>query len=219
MRETMRFSISTINLVLSTLWCSHALAANTKPQSSCKIYVASPLAWEGDEPYRADEYAGNHGYRMSKGIDCTDTTSACPNIALEGWVAAQPSLNISTDSADTVFALIERTAHRGTSKLRYKFKSAVSKMHPGYISGDNWQGSRGYMIYSPSWICTEGILSGCTGDIANGTVVKACTPLLDDGKIFGIHHWVEVNETMTEQEMECNPVMTVAAKRGENPVD
>lgn len=76
------------------------------------------------------------------------------------------------------------------------------------------------MIYRPRRSCTTGTLSGCQGDIPEDTVTLACTPFLDEnGVIAGKIDFAYANETLSEYELNCNPAMTPAAKRGENPTD
>jgi hypothetical protein len=209
----MRFS--TTIFFTSTLLASHqALAAKAKPRSSCVAFVAEPPAYYTHGwGTPADEEAGTQRYRISKAIDCLDKTKPCQTVIAEGYVSEHPTLNITTDSPEAIFALIGHT--RG--ERQYKIKSGITKVHPLYLRGESLVGFKGWITFSPNWVCTEGTLSSCTGDIANGTAVKACTPL--QGAAAGIPHFTETDETISEYDLNCNPAMTPAARRGENPTD
>jgi hypothetical protein len=209
----MRFS-STLFLLLTLLASHHTLATKTKPRSSCVAFVPEPPAYYTHGwGTPADEEAGTEQYRISKGIDCTNPTKPCPAFTAEGYVSSHPTLNISTDSPDAIFAVIRHT----WGERQHEFKSVTTKVLTMHLRENDLAGFRGWMSYSPSWVCTEGTLSSCRGDIANGTAVKACTPLR--GVDVGVPHFTESNGTISEYDFNCNPAMTPAARRGENPMD
>jgi len=62
-----------------------------------------------------------------------------------------------------------------------------------------------------------GTLTGCQGDIIDGTVVRACTPYLQDNVIEGKFAWDE--KVPSEYDLDCNPANTTAAKTSGDATD
>ncbi|THZ80884.1 hypothetical protein D6C84_07065 [Aureobasidium pullulans] len=163
-------------------------------------------AYEG-LPY-LDLRPGPHTHRISKGIDCKNKTEKCP-ITAGGYVGEKPTLNITTDSPDSIFKLI------GHTKNGYNFTSILSDI--GTHHYEILIGTSGWVTFTPRESCVTGTLTGCQGDIVDGTVVRACTPYLQDNVIEGKFAWAE--RVPSEYDLSCNPANTTAAKTSGNATD
>ncbi|THY83274.1 hypothetical protein D6C95_08510 [Aureobasidium pullulans] len=192
-------------LVLSTiLTCHQTLASNIQKRSSCSNFTLA--AYEG-LPY-LDLRPGPHTHRISKGIDCKNKTEKCP-ITAGGYVGEKPTLNITTDSPDSIFKLI------GHTKNGYNFTSILSDI--GTHHYEILIGTSGWVTFTPRESCVTGALTGCEGDIVDGTVVRACTPYLQDNVIEGKFAWDE--RVPSEYDLDCNPANTTAAKTSGDATD
>ncbi|THX26173.1 hypothetical protein D6D12_06395 [Aureobasidium pullulans] len=185
-------------LVLSTiLMCHQTLASTIQKRSSCSNFTLA--TYEG-LPY-LDLRPGPHTHRISKGIDCKNKTEKCP-ITAGGYVGEKPTLNITTDSPDSIFKLI------GHTKNGYNFTSILSDI--GTHHYEILIGTSGWVTFTPRESCVTGTLTGCQGDIIDDTVVRACTPYLQDNVIEGKFAWAE--RVPSEYDLSCNPANTTAAK-------
>lgn len=94
------------------LACQHTLVCGLQNQSSCTKFTRTVYAYESDNKSLPvlNGLLRPTSHRVSEGINCADKSKPCPVVA-EGYIAAHPTLNVSTESAEALFALIGGIRH------------------------------------------------------------------------------------------------------------
>ncbi|KAG9693847.1 hypothetical protein KCU95_g3005, partial [Aureobasidium melanogenum] len=186
----MKFSVATS--LLSVL----VLCQNTKAAATCSNFtIVGANNYTKPSPMT---------FAVSQGVVCNGT-SDCP-VLVGGDVTSQRYTNLTESTPDWVYPLISNVTG-------YSFDATLI----GAVENTTYtmkQGSSGYVGFTPTWRCTQGILSDCNVKNLNGTAVEACTPFgWEQGMINGTLA-VVATSPQTASALVCNPANTSLASDG-----
>lgn len=174
------------------------LHLDTRASSSCTNYTASRESYS---------QTGLVTSIVSAGLVCPSTQTIGCKLPSGGWVTDSRTLNITTSDASSIFTLI-------SSAVDYQFNETESYDVDVYTFTFR-NGTAGYIGWTFTHHCTSGVLSGCSGDISDGTAVEACGPMHGytgssglAGSIGPIYTDDELAESVT-----CNPANTTKASK------
>lgn len=143
-------------------------------------------------------------FAVSQGVVCNGT-SDCP-VSVGGDAAIQRATNLTESTPDWVYQLI-------SNATGYTFDATLI----GAVENTTYtmdQGSSGYIGFTPTWRCTQGILSGCDDKNLNGTAVEACTPFGWEQDMINGTLAVVATSPQTASALLCNPANTSLASDG-----
>ncbi|THV89772.1 hypothetical protein D6D27_06260 [Aureobasidium pullulans] len=148
----------------------------------------------------------DRSYLISQGINCPSTQNC--TIPIGGYITVGRTLNITTDSADSLFDTIASTVDIPWNK------TTTQQVGTEYKSGYNVRnGTSVHVNFTPYLRCATGRLSGCDGGDLEDMVVEACTPYSIAGGLAG-----DIGPVFTDPEaaaaLTCNPSNTTQAMNG-----
>lgn len=171
-------------------------------RSSCSNFTAA------DESYTKP---ADQTFIVSRRI--TSTGSGYCYLPVVGYVTDSRTLNITTDSASSIYSTITDTTN-----------ITFSKSFTGNITSQDWpirNGTSGYVGFTPIHRCITGKLSGCSDDSLDDVVIEACTPYsltdVKDSEGFLSMHGTLSEVTTSKEEADaltCDPANTIDAKSG-----
>jgi hypothetical protein len=186
----MRFLIST-SLLSALAFCHHVQAAAT----------CSNFTIVGQNNYTKPS---SMTFAVSQGVVCNGTSDC--SVAVGGSVTDRRTTNLTDSTPDWAFQLISNTTG-------YLFNTTLI----GAVENTTYTikaGSSGYIGFTPTHRCTQGILSDCDNKDLNGRPVEACTPFSwETGMINGTFAVVATSPE-TALALVCNPANTSLASSG-----
>lgn len=143
-------------------------------------------------------------FAVSQGVVCNGTSDC--SVPVGGDVTSQRTTNLTDSTPDWAYQLI-------SNATGYPFNTTLI----GAVENTTYtmkQGSSGYIGFTPTYRCTQGILSGCDNKHLEGTAVEACTPFgWEEGTINGTLAAVATSPE-TALALVCNPANTSLASSG-----
>ncbi|KAH0366128.1 hypothetical protein KCU65_g5554, partial [Aureobasidium melanogenum] len=184
------------SFVASSLLSVLALCQHTKAAATCSNFtIVGANNYTKPSPMT---------FAVSQGVVCNGT-SDCP-VPVGGDVTSQRATNLTESTPDWVYQLI-------SNATGYSFDAT----YIGAVENTTYtlnQGSSGYIGFTPTWRCTQGILSDCDDKTLNGTAVEACTPFgWEQGMINGTLAAIATSP-QTALALVCNPANTSLASDG-----
>ncbi|KAI5262800.1 hypothetical protein E4T47_09205 [Aureobasidium subglaciale] len=145
-------------------------------------------------------------FAVSQGIVCNGTSDC--SVPVGGYVTASRTINLTDSTPDWAFQLI-------TNVTGFPFNTTLV----GAVENTTYTidvGSSGYIGFTPTYRCSQGILSACEDKALDGTPVEACTPFdMTDGIMNGTLAAVATSPD-TASSLICNPANTSLASSGNN---
>lgn len=171
--------------------------------ASCSSFTPS------QDPY---SQPATNTFIISKGVICDSTTDVC-QVPIGGYVTDGRTLNITTDSEDSIYQRIADTVGFSFNESITTWWGSLNVSEP-----DTWpieNGTSGYVGWTAIHRCTSGQLSGCDASTVEGIHVEACTPFPPGGdvELSGTTAAITTDRS-TAEALTCNPANTTAAQNG-----
>ncbi|CAD0113982.1 unnamed protein product [Aureobasidium uvarum] len=143
-------------------------------------------------------------FAVSQGVVCNGTSDC--SVPVGGDVTDRRTTNLTDSTPDWAFQLISNaTGYSFNATLVGAVENTTYTIH---------KGSSGYIGFTPTYRCTQGILSACENKDLDGTPVEACTPFgWEEGMINGTLAAV-LTSPETALALVCNPANTSLASSG-----
>jgi hypothetical protein len=143
-------------------------------------------------------------FAVSQGVVCNGTSDC--SVPVGGSVTDHRTTNLTDPITDWAFQLI-------SNATGYPFNTTLV----GAVENTTYTinaGSSGYIGFTPTYRCTQGIFSGCENKDLDSTPVEACTPFgWEIGMINGTLAMVATSPE-TASALVCNPANTSLASSG-----
>ncbi|THY35943.1 hypothetical protein D6D01_00873 [Aureobasidium pullulans] len=171
--------------------------------ASCSSFTPS------QDPY---SQPASNTFIISKGVTCDSTTDVC-RVPIGGYVTDGRTLNITTDSEDSIYQRIADTVGFSFNESKTTWWGSSNFSEP-----DTWpiqNGTSGYVGWTAIHRCTAGQLSDCDASTLEGVYVEACTPFPPSGDVeFSGTTAAITTDRSTAEALTCNPANTTAAQNG-----
>lgn len=193
MLTTTMLSVSILSAVL--------LASRQASAASCSNFTVTTDRI--DDTYST---TSDRSYIISQGVNCPSTQNC--TVRIGGYITVGRTLNITTDSTDSLFDTITSTIDISWNK------TTTWQVGQELLSGwkiDN--GTSAHVNFTPNLRCATGRFSGCDGDDLEGMTVEACTPYTIAGGLAGTYNTVTTDPQLAEA-LTCNPSNTTQAMNG-----
>ncbi|THW90169.1 hypothetical protein D6D15_04751 [Aureobasidium pullulans] len=143
-------------------------------------------------------------FAVSQGVVCNGTSDC--SVPVGGFVTDRRTINLTDASPDWAFQLI-------SNATGFPFNTTLV----GAVENTTYtmkSGSSGYIGFTPTYRCTQGMLSDCDNKDLDGTPVEACTPFSSTDDLINGTLAAIATSPETALALVCNPANTSLASSG-----